>query len=137
MPLNNVTNSPPKKGLAAYREKHKRRVEHAVEGGKVRQRQYCCGSTSQPMAALLPRAGEACISVDQLVLKAHKEFNKRFETAPSRQLGAAPRICSYCKGVALPAHTDRRTCPQRAADEAAAEATAPAVAASTAAAGGS
>ena len=66
------------------------------------------------MSALLRRAnlGGALISLDQLVLKAHADYNKQFAEA-----GAAhtkKRVCRYCNGAEQPYHKSRARCPMRA-----------------------
>jgi len=73
---------------------------------------------TKEMSALLRRAnlGGALISLDQLVLKAHADYNKQFAEA-----GAAhtkKRVCSYCKGAEQPHHKTRATGPKRLREEA-------------------
>eukprot|EP00966_Prymnesium_polylepis_P279310 6452896-Prymnesium_polylepis.1 len=49
--------------------------------------------SSPPCAALK----SALISVDQLVLKVHAQFNSRFKDEPAAKAARKPKTCSYCK----------------------------------------
>ena len=81
---------------------------------------------TKEMSALLRRAnlGGALISLDQMVLKAHADYNKQFaEAGAARAPGARKQyVCRYCNGAELPYHATQRTCPKRLRDEAAAAA---------------
>ena len=81
---------------------------------------------SKEMSALLRRAnlGDALISLDQLVLKAHADYNKQFaEAGAARAPGARKQyVCRYCNGAELPYHATQRTCPKRLREMAAAAA---------------
>lgn len=87
---------------------------HAFAAADALDTSYILCST--PMAALLRKTGEACISLDQLALKAHTEFNRRFEAEPPAA-ASGKRKCSYCQGAVLPAHTDRRVTSSPGPDE--------------------
>jgi hypothetical protein len=69
--------------------------------------------TSPPCDALK----SALISIDQLVLKVHSQFNSRFDQAAPAKKARAPSTCSYCKGAVGPLGHRISTCPKKKADE--------------------
>eukprot|EP00966_Prymnesium_polylepis_P320984 7377319-Prymnesium_polylepis.1 len=74
-----------------------------------------CASFSSPHHRA-PALKNALISVDQLVLKVHAQFNSRFKDQPAAK--RKPETCSYCKGAVGPNGHTIKSCPKKQSDEA-------------------
>ena len=72
---------------------------------------------TRAMSSLLSDCGDALISLEQLVLKAHADYNTQFaDAAPAKKA----RVCGYCKGTEQPYHASKTTCPKLLREKAAA-----------------